>query len=256
MAKRAVRAATRAQLTGPTPDFLAQVDVLRRRVVLLLVEPSREALRRAIHDGWRVILQPRAADLRGPLDDLVKARWWDFGADDTADLLTEAGWTHHARPLAGLYAALGGALTQYLRIRVRWEQPTRFGILEGSATPITKSADVAKEKEKQEKAAADLRKRLDALHEKALADVLAEWGERQRTLMGLMEAVRDLVVALQQAEEERLRAGVGADAPSSTAAALEAMKLARIDLAHFIGPSAAGFGSLLDRWRGARARIV
>jgi hypothetical protein len=232
------------------------VDALRARLHTLLREPVKESLRRAIHDGWRIILSPRAGAMRATLDGLIEARWWVFGADDAADLLTAAGWREHARPLAALHAALGGALAQYLRIRVRWQQPTRFGVIEGAATPIQKAADAAKEAEKQAKAAADLEKRLEAAHAKALEDVLQDWRERRDGLEAAMGAVRDLVVALVHAEEERLRAEAGPEPTASVARTLDAMKLARIDLGHFEGFPPARFGSLLDRWRTLHARLA
>lgn len=168
--------------------------------------------------------------------------------------LSLEGWRQHARALARLYVTLAGAHDGYARARVRWQQPTRFGIHAGTAAPIVRVGEHAKERERQEKAAADLRKRIDERHEQALADVVADWRARQAGLQQALEQLRDLVVALCAAEEQRLAGAVASVAGS--ARLLAALREARIDLAHFMGTPAARFGTLLDRWLAARSRLA
>jgi hypothetical protein len=243
-------------------DFLARVDAIRRTLAALVVEPAKETLRRAIHDGWRIILRPRAGAMLARLDDLIKAKYWSFGDDDKADFLTPEGWKNNERDLSTLYVEVAGCLAQYLRIHVVWQPQLQFGAKAGSNAPMGSPGEVEKEKEKQEKAAADLHKKLDAVYGKALEDVLKDWKAKQEALAKLLDALRDLVAELEDAEEERLRAAVAAGRvapganPTALAASLERAKLARIDLAHFRGVPPSAFGSLLTKWRQAQTAVA
>ncbi|MFM8980316.1 MAG: hypothetical protein ACKOSS_07635 [Planctomycetia bacterium] len=250
---------TAPRTPAPSPaaapdDFLARVAALQATLAPVLREPPREALRRAIHDGWRTHVAPRAGSIGATLAALRSARAWRLGDEDRALGLSEAGWSQHARTLARLHATLAGAQDGYARARVRWQEPTRFGIHKVSSAPIVRVGEHAKERERQEKAAADLRKRLDERHGTALEDVLKDWRTRQAGLQQALEALRDLVADLCAAEERLLAPRAGTTAASL--AALTALREARIDLAHFAGSPASRFGTLLTRWLAARARLA
>lgn len=244
-------------------DFLPKVDALRTTLAGLLLQPAKETLRRAIHDGWRVILQPRAGAMTARLDDLVLATWWSFGADDKADWLDPVrGWDNQGRDLATLFTEIGGCLQQYLRIRLRWQAQTKFGFFKGPNAPFGTAAEIVKEQAKQEKEAAEARKKLDAMYSQALEDVMKDWRARQTALLALMGSLRDLTVELQLAEEERLRSDLAAGKnkpgtkPATIGGQLDEMKFARIDLAHFSFVPTSDFGSLLDKWRGVQKRAA
>lgn len=259
MAARTTATRSAQRTSPPSPaaapdDFLARVEQLHAALAPLLREPPREALRRAIHDGWRTHLAPRAGSIASTLAALRSARSWRLGDEDRALGLSEAGWTQHARGLARLYATLAGAQDGYARARVRWQEPTRFGIHKVASAPIVRVGEHAKERERQEKAAADLRKRLDERHGTALEDVLKDWRARQASLQQALELLRDLVADLCAAEERLLSPRAGTSAGSL--AAVTALREARIDLAHFAGTPASRFGTLLQRWLTARARLA
>jgi hypothetical protein len=242
-------------------DFLPKVDAIRTKLAALLVQPPKQTLRRAIHDGWRTILQPRGSAMMGRLDDLILAKWWSFGDDDKADWLVPKGWDNQTGDLAVLFTELGGCLEQYLRIRVTWHPQTKFGFFKAPNAPFGTAAQVAAEKEKQVKDTAATQKKLDEMYGKALADVLEDWRERQDVLTGLLKSLRDLSAELELAEEERLRIALATGSnkpgskPSVIAGQLDEMKLARIDLTHFPLAPTNDFGSLLRKWRGIQKKV-
>lgn len=239
-----------AAVTG-AGDFLARTRALHDLLASLWREPAREAPRRAIHDAWRTHLAPRRSTLEAALQGLRSARTWLLDADDHAVALAPAAWATQPRALARLYATVAGARDGYARARIRWQEPTRMGMHAVRQAPIVRVGEHAKERERQSKEAAELRKRLAERHGQALADVLKDWHARQAGLQQALDLLRDLVVDLCAAEERRL-----SSAAATAASTLQALRHARIDLAHLTGTPASRFGSLLDRWLAARARVA
>lgn len=245
-----------------TPDFVQDLVDLRDSLGALFAEPAKKTLTRAIHDGWRIVLEPRRAECASHIADLVRSEIWEWKVeeeDEKAYRLLPRGWQDARLDLGHLYVAIAGAVAQYLAIRVVWVEQTRFGFLKSptSAAQIGSEEDFQKRAEAQKKAAGDVQ----TVYKQALQSILDDYHARQKGLLAAMKTVRTITARMLRSEEDRILAAVAAAQPTGaekTALEVKVRKLqdARRNLEAFAAYPASQFGGLLDKWLGARNPLL
>jgi hypothetical protein len=224
------------------PDFLLLVRSLKERLAEHETPPAKTDRDHALHDAWTSILRPRAARMTARAKGLLLRKRWRFethdGVERAAGLLPGE-WDAAIREMSMLYVELGGALEQYLHVKVTLTTPLGDP---GTPVPPHPSGDPLDTQRAIEELERDFWARwssgqvlfpeqlqqywiLLASLERELVrreEALRRWEEAMRRVedalarlsMGFqfqrenlkleMLAVRSLVAALQAAEEDRL----------------------------------------------------
>lgn len=241
------------ELAGALRDLLAEWSS----------PPVPHASSTVLSDAWRAIIEPpaRLAQWTADTKELATSSWWAKDEDGVATHLKPARWQQARAHLGQTYAALYGALSQYLVVRPVWRERVWFGFKPIPQAPIGSRAEVTKAREAQAKKAQEERKKAAEFYQHVLDATLKGLEEAQSRLEGQLDNVVRLTVRMQEAEERRLRAvlkgkaGLSAADAAIVKTALELMLEARQDTAAFQGAGAA-FGSLLDRWLAEQRRAA
>jgi hypothetical protein len=240
---------------APAPDAVyPALLALRKEIAKFQVAPPRTRENTALYDCWSNVLKPRVSRMVAALDTWKDVRRWEFiDDDDNPDRLRPSAWPDVSAAAIRLYVDLAGSLDQYERFVVVWAPNARVGLVfagNRAAAAARREAEKALDVERAAKA-----KEVAAAIETAL-DL------QRQTLAAHIASVKTVIARQQEAEEDRLEAGV--DRLSRTAkdlpyarARLEALRAGRLNGQQHESDSPARYGAILrQQWLRPRGELV